>query len=175
LAATLRNAPAGSPSALVIEDDPQERAWLSDTLARAGYEVRAAETGAEALQRCRERSFDVITLDLLLPDTNGWDVWRAIRSLELHEHTPVLVVSVVADKDLGFGFAVQDILLKPVNAEALVAAVHHAVSPRKEAALILIVEDDGKALKVATRALTTAGYRVLTERDGERGLRARPH
>jgi len=83
---------------LVVEDNPAERAALTSTLARAGYHVEFAHSGSAALALCRERAYAAITLDLLLPDQNGWEVLRGLRALPLHARTPVVVVSVVADR-----------------------------------------------------------------------------
>ncbi|MBI2187147.1 MAG: response regulator [Acidobacteria bacterium] len=77
----------------------------------------------------------------------------------------------VADKNAGLGFTIQDFLVKPVNADALLAAVGRAASPGAEGSPILVVDDDPNALKLAAQALTAAGYRPLTERDAESGLR----
>ena len=79
---------AAAPAVLVVEDDPSDREWLRSTLERAGYAVYTAATGGEALAACRERSFDAVTLDLLLPDMHGWDVLRSIRAETLNGGVP---------------------------------------------------------------------------------------
>ena len=72
----------GAAKVLVIEDDPSDRAWLLQTLAKAGYSAEGVASGAEAVRRAREQAFDAITLDLLLPDMSARDVLRAIRAGE---------------------------------------------------------------------------------------------
>ncbi len=62
------------PRILVIEDNPREREWLIATLTRANFSVEAAANGADAISLSRRKSFDAITLDLLLPDSSGWEV-----------------------------------------------------------------------------------------------------
>ena len=71
---------AGAPTVLVIENEMKDRVWLVQTLTAAGYNVASAATGAGALIQCRERHFEAITLDLLLPDMSGWNLLQAIRS-----------------------------------------------------------------------------------------------
>ena len=67
------------PSLLIIEDDAKQRAWLAQTLAGAGYNVEAASNGSRAIALCRQRRFDAITLDLILPDISGQDLLSQIR------------------------------------------------------------------------------------------------
>ncbi len=67
----------GAPSVLIVEDEAKDRRQLIQAFTQAGYNVEVAATGTQALAQCRQRPFDVITLDLLLPDLSGWEVLRA--------------------------------------------------------------------------------------------------
>jgi PAS domain S-box-containing protein len=118
----------GAPIILVIEDDPKDRDWLVRSFGEAGYYVEVAATAAEALKRCQERAFDVITLDLLLPDASGWDVLRRIRRGGLNHDVPIIVVTMVAEKNVAMGLPIQDILSKPVQVEELLASLERARS-----------------------------------------------
>jgi signal transduction histidine kinase/CheY-like chemotaxis protein len=113
---------AESALVLVVEDEAKQRAWLGRALTEAGYSIDVAATGAEALKRCRERAYDAIMLDLLLPDMTGWDLLRAIRGGGPSHETPVIVLTVVAEKT-GPGLAVQDFLIKPVQPGDLLASL----------------------------------------------------
>jgi PAS domain S-box-containing protein len=115
--------PAGAPLILIVEDDAQDRAWIAQELGEAGYAVEAVATGAEALVRCRERPFDAITLDMMLPDMSGRAVLGKIRERSLNQQTPVIVVSVLAHKEIGRGLEVSDILAKPLPANELLNAL----------------------------------------------------
>jgi CheY-like chemotaxis protein len=127
---TERAAPAraagGAPSVLVIEDDARDRRWIVAALSEAGYVVESATTGAEAVQRVREQAFGAITLDLLLPDMDGRDVLLAIRDSPQNRGTPVVVLTVVAERGAVAGFRVQAILTKPVSERELVDALRAA-------------------------------------------------
>jgi len=114
-----------APTVLVVEDDPQDRAWLVRELAGAGYGVETAATGGEALERCRRRTFDAVTLDLLLPDVAGFDLLHAIHATGPNREVPVIVVTVVAES-VAAGFPVQDALTKPVRREQLLASLARA-------------------------------------------------
>jgi len=162
----------GAPTLLVIEDDPKDRAWLERTLRGAGYAVESAATGTAALARCRERRFDAITLDLLLPDGSGWDVLRELRAGGLNQEVPVIVVTVVAEAGAGVGFPIHDFLTKPVEAGELLSSLERAGVRPDGTSLVLVVDDDPNALKLMEATLGQLGYRPLCAADGESGLRA---
>ncbi|HEY2804325.1 MAG TPA: PAS domain S-box protein [Gemmatimonadales bacterium] len=110
------------PRALVIEDREDDRAWLVRMLKAQGYHTEVARTGARALELLQGRQFDLVTLDLILPDIAGAELLRGLRAGGPNRDTPVLVVTVVPDA----GFAKHlgaEVLLKPVSEDAFAAAV----------------------------------------------------
>ena len=157
---------------LVIEDDPKDRTWIMRTLTQAGYAVESVATGAKALVRCQEEQFDAITLDLLLPDMNGREVLKAIRASGLNRETPVVIVTVAADKGIGVGFHLHDILQKPVRKDDLLASLKRAQVAPNGSRPILVVDDNEQELKVAEAILTKLGYRVVCRSDTEGALHA---
>jgi signal transduction histidine kinase/DNA-binding response OmpR family regulator len=167
----VRRAPrAGAPTLLVIEDDTRERAWLVETLSAAGYAVQVAATGAEAIERCGARTFDGITLDLLLPDMGGWEVLKAIRAGGPNQATPTVVVTVVAEKGVGAGYAIHDYLAKPVRAEELLASLRRAGLRPTVGRPVLVVDDDPQARRLMETMLTALGYATIEAAGGEEGL-----
>jgi CheY-like chemotaxis protein len=164
---------ASQPSSiLVIEDDERDRAWLTNTLTGAGYNVHAVATGIEAIALCRQRRFDAITLDLLLPDRHGWDVLRTIRSEALNSEVPIIVVTLVADRSAAAGFAIQDFLSKPTTSEELLRALQQAGVEPNSPHPVLVVDDDQTALKLIQTALGKLGYESCCFADSQQGLRA---
>jgi protein-histidine pros-kinase len=162
--------PPGAPRVLVIEDEPSERAWLHWTLAEAGYRVETAATGLQGLERCQAESFDAITLDLLLPDLSGREVLRAIRSAGPNTETPVIVVSVVAERGIVAGFHVNDILTKPAREEDIVSALRRARVAVESTGPIFVVDDDAPTLKLAEKVLGDVGCRAVCFADPEEAL-----
>jgi CheY-like chemotaxis protein len=156
---------------LVIEDDDRDRHWLSATLTKAGYAVESAATGAEAIARAHERRYDVITLDLLLPDSGGLDVLTVLRAEGPNTQTPVIVITVVGETGILSGFDVHDILTKPVSEQQLITSVSQAGVPRDAGRPILVIDNDPNALKLAEATLSAAGYRCICRRDGASALR----
>jgi PAS domain S-box-containing protein len=163
----LRN---GAAAVLVIEDDARDRALIMQTVARAGYGVEAVATGRQAIVSCRERTFDAITLDLLLPDMTGLDVLHRIRLEGKNQQTPVVVVSVVAERGMMAGFRVQDYLNKPVNGRDLLKAFEQAGVPPRKDGKILIVDDDPAARRLMSATLQDLGYEIHSSAGGEDAL-----
>jgi PAS domain S-box-containing protein len=111
---------------LVVEDDVRDQAQLASALAEAGYGVELAATGAEAIARWRARAYDAVTIDLLLPDMSGLELMAALRCEPTNHKTPIIVVTVVPDAKVVAGFAVHDILHKPLNRDSLLASLARA-------------------------------------------------
>jgi CheY-like chemotaxis protein len=165
------HASASAPTVLVVEDDPNDRERLVAALFEAGYSVEAVGSGAQALERCAARTYDAITLDLLLPDMSGLDVLRAVRD-SINGNVPVIVVTVVAEHGAVAGFTVHDLLAKPLSEPALLASLHRAgVDAKKGDAVVLVVDDDPASLKVMAASLGRLGYLAVCEQDPVRGLR----
>jgi len=119
-------APAGARRVLVVEDDVSDQAMLVTTLANAGYAVETASTGAEALTRWHAQRFDAATIDLLLPDMSGLDLLAALHGDGRKSNIPIIVVTVVPDAKVVAGFAVHDILHKPLDQQSLLASLSRA-------------------------------------------------
>jgi CheY-like chemotaxis protein len=161
--------PAGGPRILVIEDDAEDRNCLLMALTGAGYNVETAENGTIAIERCREHTFYGITLDLQLPDVNGREVLKAIRSKGMNRETPVIIVTVLSDKGVAAGFAVHEILVKPIRPGELLASFERA-GIIDGARSILVVDDNPKDLKLAEKTLKEEGYRPLSRSDVDGAL-----
>jgi PAS domain S-box-containing protein len=164
--------PSGASLILVVEDDARDRAWLVKTLNASGYSVEAVATGSEALIRCREKRYDAITLDIMLPDMSGRAVLAKIRERGLNQQTPVVVVTLLAAKGIMAGFQVADILPKPVSGSEILNALKRCGIEPDSARAVLVVDDDAAALKVAETTLTQLGYRAVCEQNGEDALTA---
>ena len=165
-------APPGAPLILVVEDEPEDRAWLARELAEAGYAVDTITTGAEALVHYREMRFDTIMLDMMLPDMSGRAVLGKIRKRGLNLETPVIVVSVLADKGIGVGYEVRDILAKPVSGDEILKALKRCGVEPSNRRPILVVDDDESALKLADKTLRALGYRAVCRQDVTSALSA---
>ena len=111
-----------NPRLLLVEDEPGLVLTLSDRLRAQGFQVDACGSGREALRRLSAQAYDVVVLDIMLPDTDGFEVCRRLR--ERDPHTPVLMLSArdaVQDRVRGLGVGADDYLGKPFDAGELLA------------------------------------------------------
>ncbi|HSD89385.1 MAG TPA: response regulator, partial [Kofleriaceae bacterium] len=172
LARTAAGSRTGARTVLVVEDEPADTAVVVSALTGAGYAVETAHSGAEAIARCRERAFDAVTLDLVLPDMNGLELLTALRGEPHMRSTPVVVVTVIADAKLVAGFAVHDVLRKPLEPHMLLASLERAGVRVDKPGGILIVDDDPRALRLMDATLAQLGFAAITRSSGVSGLEA---
>ncbi|MHB8578169.1 MAG: response regulator, partial [Dehalococcoidia bacterium] len=154
---------------LVVDDDPAARELLSRTLAKDGYRVATAATGAEALRLAREMRPRAITLDVLLPDEDGWAVLAALKADAELAHVPVLMLTILDDQQRGYALGASAFLTKPVDRERLLALLRQYGGEQAEPS-ILIVDDDGAMRELLRRALDGSGWRVTEAEDGREAL-----
>ncbi|MEK4920536.1 response regulator transcription factor [Cytobacillus sp. FSL R5-0569] len=112
---------------LLVEDDREISELITDILRQESFEVFTAFDGEEALSLFHKEDFDLILLDLMLPQLSGMDVLKRIREESL---MPVLIISAKdsdLDKALGLGFGADDYISKPISMIELTARVHAAI------------------------------------------------
>jgi PAS domain S-box-containing protein len=161
----------GTPRAgtvLVVDDDPSVRNLLGRFLSREGFQVETAADGATGLQRAREIVPDVITLDVLMPEMDGWAVLTELKRDPRLGGIPVIMLTVVDDKPTGFALGVSEYLTKPIDRNRLAAVLskYAAGSARQ----VLLVEDDAGTRRVLRRALEQEGWSVVEAANGRAGL-----
>jgi PAS domain S-box-containing protein len=106
---------------LVVDDDPNVRELMRRTLDREGFRVEAVASGGDGLQQARRLLPDAIILDVMLPDLDGWAVLSTLKSDPALATIPVIVITIVDDKDLGFSLGASDYLTKPIDRSRLSA------------------------------------------------------
>jgi PAS domain S-box-containing protein len=154
---------------LVVEDEQDIALLLQRYLRRAGYESEIATTGADALEKAISYQPGLITLDVALPDMDGFAVLEHLRSDERSNAIPVLFVSMLPATERGNLFGAIDYLAKPVDERQLIARIGAILSGNSER-LILIADDDTATRSFLSERLTRAGYRVAEARDGWEAL-----
>jgi signal transduction histidine kinase/CheY-like chemotaxis protein len=165
--------PADGPGklVLVVEDDPASAELLERQLRRGGYEVAVANRGADALELAATRRPLAVTLDLMLPDLDGWDVLRSLKANVRTRDLPVIVVSVLDDHRRAQALGAVDFLQKPIDAPLLLASLARFAPPAGDGPRrVLAIDDDPAVLEVVRRALSRAGFEVMTARGGAEGL-----
>lgn len=116
---------------LCVEDEPEMIDLIRLILGRRGFDVKGANGGVEGLKMIREDAPDLILLDLMMPDMDGWEVYQQIKANEKTKDIPVIVVTAKAqsiDKVLGLHIAkVDDYIAKPFNPQELLASVERVL------------------------------------------------
>jgi two-component system, OmpR family, response regulator VicR len=119
-----------------VEDEPEMVDLIRLILTRKGFEVLGAGTGAEGLELIRKRSPDLVLLDLMMPDMDGWEVYQQMKSQEKTRDIPVIVVTAKAqsiDKVLGLHIAkVDDYIAKPFSPQDLLTSVEKVLKNQAE-------------------------------------------
>ncbi|MEZ4318465.1 MAG: response regulator [Myxococcota bacterium] len=163
-------APAPQPATvLVIDGDSTLRRQMASYLTRAGYRVIASASGVEGQRLARTHRPDVVTLDVVLPDVDGWNLLMAFkRDPELRD-IPVVLVTVADDRTRGLAVGAADFLPKPIRRDALVAVMRR-VKPAREGGPILIVEDDEATRDVTSRMLFAEGWNTASVENGRLAL-----
>jgi len=171
-AAANRTPPRSRPLALVIEDEDKAAALLRLQLENAGLDVVCTADGASALALARERLPDLVTLDVLLPGANGWDLLAAIRADPALASIPVLVISIVADQQDGLALGAAGVLQKPIDRNDLRAALVALglANPTAQPITALVVDDDPKAVEILAAFLQNAGCRVVRAGGGRQAI-----
>jgi len=128
---------------LVIDDDPEVRYTIGQYLISKGYEAVFAEDGETGLKLAIEVQPFAITLDLLLPNKDGWIILKELKENPKTKDIPVILVSIIGDKNLGYGLGAFDYFIKPLSAEKLFTAFDKLESLiQKRIQKIVIVDDD---------------------------------
>jgi CheY-like chemotaxis protein len=110
---------ATGPHVLVIDDDPTVRDLMQRFLGKEGFRVVPAASGEEGLRLARESRPDAIVLDIQMPGMDGWSVLRSLKSEATLKDVPVVVVTMMDQKELGFALGASDYLMKPVERERI--------------------------------------------------------
>ena len=150
---------------LVIDDDASVRDLLRRHLVDSGYHVMTASGGEEGLRRAREHRPDAITLDVLMPNVDGWAVLAALKSDPALAPIPVVVISVLADRSRGFSLGAHDFLTKPVSRERLLTVLERHCRARSSPRA-LIVDDEAMNRDVIRRLLESEGWSVAEAENG---------
>ncbi|BBO16683.1 conserved hypothetical protein [Candidatus Brocadia pituitae] len=170
---SLSERPASHETILVVEDDPKTSELLCVFLNKSGYQTITAFDGEDALQKARKFKPFAITLDIMLPKKDGWEVLKELKEDTEVKDIPVLVISLVDNKDIGFGLGATDYLSKPVSRNELLSKLSsYGLLPRvnNSHSKILIVDDDPKSVELLNTLLSAEGYEVLQASGGKEGI-----
>jgi signal transduction histidine kinase/DNA-binding response OmpR family regulator len=153
---------------LVIDDDPTVRHLMERHLARAGFHVVTAENGVTGLARAREIHPDAITLDIMMPELDGWTVLAAIKGDPALADIPVVLVTIVDERQRGYTLGATEYLVKPVDRERLATTLRNICG--RVGGNLLVIEDDENARAMVRQGMEREGWQVTEAPDGRAGF-----
>ena len=175
---------------LVIDDDPTVCALMTRYLIKEGLRVETAPTGDRGLAIARQIHPDVITLDVLLPQMNGWEVLASLKADPDLADIPVVVMSMIDDKNLGFTLGAADYLTKPIDYKRLIRLLDRYCPPSETASgsaasgsadrtapigHVLVAEDDPSTRQLFRKILEKEGWSVTEAENGQVALEKLAH
>lgn len=144
---------------LVIDDDPSIRSLLRQELESKGYLVREADNGQDAIAKVREVCPDLITLDILMQGISGYDVATILKSDPATLDIPIIIVSVLDDKEKGRHLGIDSFITKPLDMVLLMKEVELLLSSKStNGKKILIIDDDFDSINLLVEMLQNQGF-----------------
>ena len=162
--------PADGRTVLVIDDDPMVRELMERFLVKEGFRVVQAETGERGLELAREHHPCVITLDVMMPGSDGWAVLSELKGDPATADIPVVMLTIVDDRGRGFTLGAADYLTKPIDWQRLGAILRKYLSAERDT--VLVIDDHPGNREVVRRHLERDGWKTTEAADGEQGLTA---
>jgi PAS domain S-box-containing protein len=160
------------PTVLVIDDDPSVRDLMQRSLAKEGYRVELAANGQQGLELAAKLRPTVITLDVMMPGMDGWAVLTALKSNRELADIPVVMMTILDDKNLAFSLGAADYLTKPIDWERLAGILEKHRQSATAGGAVLVIDDDAAARDLLRRSLEKAGWPVRDAANGRAGLDA---
>jgi PAS domain S-box-containing protein len=158
----------GQPQVLLIDDDPTVHDLVRRFLQKEGIQVIGAQSGVEGLDLARKLRPAMIVLDVMMPTMDGWSVLTKLKGDAELSHIPVVMLTMVNNREMGFSLGVDDYMLKPIDRTDFVATLRKYCN-RVDKPTVLVVEDD-----IVTRDLlrTSLEKEEFTVAEAGNGLEA---
>ncbi|MCK5719823.1 MAG: response regulator [Thiomargarita sp.] len=159
-----------SGKVLVIDDDPIVRDLYTNYLHKQGYRVIGAANGNEGLELAHKFHPDAITLDVMMPGMDGWEVLSALKAESKLADIPVIMASMIEDKHLGYSLGATDYLIKPIDRQQLTDILNKYHINNREPNHVMIIDDDTTNCQIIRTLLKKAGLSVSIAENGKVGL-----
>jgi CheY-like chemotaxis protein len=154
---------------LVVDDDSVARNLIQRSLEKEGLDTVPAASGPDALRLARQFRPSAITLDVMMPGMDGWQVLGQLKADPVTCDIPVIMVTVVDDRNLALSLGATEYVTKPVDRDRLLSILrrHQCVSPP---CLVLVVDDDSDQRRLIKTTLEKEGWEVATAENGTAAL-----
>jgi CheY-like chemotaxis protein len=164
---------AGARTALVVEDDFKSADLIRVQLEAEGFKVLHAASAEAALVLAGQQPLSLITLDILLPNMDGWEFLGRLKQVPDLRRIPVVIISIVADRNKGFSLGAAAVMQKPISRQELYESlVDLGLFPLSQGRTlkVLVVDDDPKAVKLIAVGLTGLAGTVLRAYGGREAI-----
>ncbi|MBI3553320.1 MAG: response regulator [Elusimicrobia bacterium] len=153
---------------LAVDDDPEVLRLLRDSLQGTGYTMVGASSGEEGLALARKIKPFVITLDIMMPHRDGWSVLQSLKNDPELRSIPVIILSIMENKALGFSLGIADYIVKPFERKTLLEKLKgvETVCGKR----VLVVDDEEGVRELIQLGLKNEGYSVETATGGQEAL-----
>ncbi len=155
---------------LVVDDDPNIRELLKQELEAKGYLVIEAQDGLEALNQLKFGRPHLITLDVMMPDLNGFDIAAVLKNNPQTADIPIIILSIVQDKARGYRLGVDRYLTKPIDTDELLEEVELLLAQGTSKKKILVVDEETSTISTLVNVLQAQGYQVTEATNGDEFL-----
>ncbi len=155
---------------LVVDDDPHIRELLRQELSTEGYQVFEAGDGREALAQVKAIQPDLVILDVFMPELSGFDVAAVIKNDPETMGLPIVVVSVLEDKERGYRLGVDRYLTKPIDLTALLKEVETLLAQGPSKRKVMVIDENATTVQTLSAALQAQGYEVTAVTSGADGI-----
>jgi len=154
---------------LIIDDDPTVSELIKRQLTKDSYNVVIANNGKEGIELARKIKPDLITLDILMPEMDGWSVLRTLKADPEVSKIPVVMASILDEKNKGFSLGASDFVSKPIEKDRLINSIQTLIG-RSKNLKICIVEDDDNLRFTIKEILEKQGNTVIEALNGKDAL-----
>jgi PAS domain S-box-containing protein len=155
---------------LVVDDEANVRELLRQELAMEGYRVEEAQDGLEALTQVKRHRPDLVILDVMMPGISGFDAAAVLKNDPQTMGTPIIILSIVQDKERGYRLGVDRYLTKPVDTEALLREVEALLAQGASHRKVMVVDEDSSTVKTLSDVLQARGYSVVEASSGSEAI-----
>ena len=153
---------------LVIDDESEVRYTIGQYLTANGYEVAYANNGNEGIEKAKKLQPFAITLDIMMPGKDGWTVLKELKALDETKDIPVILISILGDKNLGYGLGAFEYFVKPLASDKLIATFKKLEGlAKKKIEKIVIVDDDEMEFERFKQAFKNDEIRIDYIKDSE--------
>ncbi|MFN2152601.1 MAG: ATP-binding protein, partial [Anaerolineales bacterium] len=150
---------------LVVDDDPNVRELLRQTLEEARYDVILAESGSQALNLIQETPPALILLDLVMPEISGFDVFAALKSNPKTQLLPIIVITILDEKEKGENMKVDGFVKKPIDTDLLLDEIATKLEQNRSKRKVFLADNDMLRYHTLATALEANGFEVIIHKE----------